>query len=431
MPQLVAGSSGVGKQCDSVEIGLDLPGGDLRRQCVDDVPFAPCTVASATECLQHCARRSRCFAYVYSTLKNTCHLKSASVAIFGKRINAYGVHLGRCIARMPTVRSTAVCLSGQPRGFGLAASSVRTNVLDPWDADAFLVAQLHHQSNRERSLYEFSQIQMGKAGLGPRLRMVVQRTDRETLGPDMYEQVLQRWSASKVPRGPNVGGSGGYKGWILQLLNREACLHTVLHAEVASGARYSIYARVRLDSVFFAPLPSSILEAASTSTVAVVPAGDAWGARGGGVCDRMLVGGYRAFEADARLWVTFRDNPGQIIVPGYVTETATRAHLSFHGVKVQTVPVAYCTVNQVGACRYPEHLSISLSVVGAELLQSHPWLCHCNETKWCNLLEPRTCDPSRDRFVQTEATKVSDPNFCKLSRACRATQQSSFSGLAI
>jgi len=135
--------------------------------------------------------------------------------------------------------------------------------------------------------------------------------------------------------------------------------------------RYRVYARLRLDSLFLAPLPRIMLEAAAAPMVAVVPAGDAWGVEGTlggvGVCDRMLVGGFHAFEADARMWLTFRDNPTfprRALPPGYVTETATRAHLSFHGIKLLVLPMAYCTIGKAGACRYPEHLSISVSVAG-------------------------------------------------------------------
>ena len=55
-----------------------------------------------------------------------------------------------------------------------------------------------------------------------------------------------------------------------------------------------MYARLRLDSLFLAPLPRIMLEAAAAPMVAVVPAGDAWGVEGTlggvGVCDRMLAG---------------------------------------------------------------------------------------------------------------------------------------------
>ena len=141
------------QQCNSAEAGVDLPGGDLRRQCSDSAPFMPCSALSVAECMQRCARRPRCFAYVYTALLGLCYLKDAPAAIFGTPVgipadtsNADTKHLGRCIRRTPTVRSTAVCMSGQPRGFGQTAPSIRTNVLEAWDADAFLVAQSSSKS---------------------------------------------------------------------------------------------------------------------------------------------------------------------------------------------------------------------------------------------------------------------------------------------
>ena len=419
----VSGVIDADQQCSSPEAGTEVTGGDLRRQCGAGAPFTPCSAPSTAECMRRCARRPRCFAYVYMRLPGLCYLKDAPTALFGTPISTDGGTLmGRCIKRMPTVSTTAVCLSGQPRGFGTTAPSMRTNVLEPWDADAFLVVQ----SSKSKPTHEVDE---GIAGLGPRLRVMVRRTGREILDPAMYRRVLETWSGSKVPRGPNVGGSAGYRGWVLQLLNREACLRTVLHAEVASGTCYRVYARLRLDSLFFLPLPRSMLEAAAAPMVAVVPTGDAWGVEetvgGIGVCDRMLVGGFHAFEADARMWVSFRDNPTfptRVLPPNYVMETATRKHLTFHGIKVLVLPVAYCTISKAGACRYPEHLSISVAIVGPELLRARPQLCHCNETRWCNLLEPRPCNASQDRFVQTDAMKATDPAFCTLVSACRAAQ---------
>jgi hypothetical protein len=377
--------------------------------------------------MQRCAVERRCHAYIYASTHGRCYLKSFEAALFGTPTVAdKAIQMGRCVKRTPEARETAVCLSGMPHSLWRTAPSVREHVLDAWDADAFLVAQLGGAEQRSTR----SDSRAAAAALGPRLRLAVHRTSRQLLDPELYGRVLE-WNGSRVRRGPNVGGSAGYKGWILQLLNRESCLRVVLHSEAASGVRYRVYARLRLDSLFLAPLPRSMLEA--SPNVAIVPAGDAWGQSPQGLCDRMLVGGFREFEADARLWVTFRDNPEGIIEPGYITESATRAHFLLHGINVRALPIAYCTINTEGACRYPEHLSISVSLLGPELLREHPELCLCNDTLWCNLLIPRPCSLTHTKwcnvqstwcsdthFVQTDATKLSDPAFCKLTNACRA-----------
>ena len=62
-----------------------------------------------------------------------------------------------------------------------------------------------------------------------------------------------------------------------QRLNHVVCLSLMRDAEATDGIDYTLYARIRLDSMFFAPLPPSVLESALVPWTAVVPAGDAWG----------------------------------------------------------------------------------------------------------------------------------------------------------
>ena len=62
-----------------------------------------------------------------------------------------------------------------------------------------------------------------------------------------------------------------------QRLNHVVCLSLMRDAEAKDGIPYTVYARIRLDSMFFAPLPASVLELALVPGAAVVPTGDAWG----------------------------------------------------------------------------------------------------------------------------------------------------------
>ena len=127
--------------------------------------------------------------------------------------------------------------------------------------------------------------------------------------------------------------------------------------------RYTLYARIRLDSMFFAPFPSSVLESALVPWTAVVPAGDAWGGDLNhlGVCDRMLIGRWEAFSTDVYGWKAFfRRNSSHLSGRNLVGETYQRAILEHAKVSIVRVKMAYATLSVYGKARYAEHLSNAL-----------------------------------------------------------------------
>ena len=92
-----------------------------------------------------------------------------------------------------------------------------------------------------------------------------------------------------------------------QLLGRKVCRDGVVAYEQARGRPYEVFARVRLDTQLFAPVPASFFANIGRAD-AVIPAGQAFGAPGvRSVNDRFLVGGAEAFRADAEVWKTVID----------------------------------------------------------------------------------------------------------------------------
>ena len=423
--------------CSTLE-DTDLPLHDLARSCRNGEPFSPCRAPSAATCKLRCARRPGCAAFVHVPAAGgdggLCYLKSIAVAYLGRRVEARGVTAGLCVApsnAAPVERSVAVCTVGQLRAAG-AIPSQRKHALEPWDADGFVVTQLADSRADAEAAAAATML------LGPRVRLAVHEPRATLYDPRLWTQVNSSGAAA-VRAGPGVGQSAGYAGWISQLLNREACLRLVLHAEIARGARYATYARLRLDTQLLGPLPMALLATASSrSDVVVVPNGDEWGGDDmeEGVCDRMAVGGAAAFRADARLWLTMRDNPGGVVPAGFVTEVVTRRHFAYHGISIVKLPVAYCTVSREGHCRYAEHLSSSLRLLGASALQRQlPSLCACDGLTSRGLpawgweagcrLAPANASGGSDgdlyciTLTQTRRAKQIDPGWCELAAACQ------------
>ena len=229
----------------------------------------------------------------------------------------------------------------------------------------------------------------------------------------------------------------GLANHMRQRLNHVVCLSLMRQAEAKNGIPYTVYARIRLDSMFFAPLPPSVLELALVPGAAVVPTGDAWG--GGphfGVCDRMLIGGWKAFAADVYGWLKpFKRNRSHLSGRGFVPETYQRAILEKANVTIFRVKIAYATVAVDGTARYGEHLSNALDLYGPGLLRDYPAVCPCNASAshdgfvWLRL--PRmtaSCaqgDASKRCIphVQTAAMQSADPGFCKLARLCKCCKK--------
>jgi len=205
-----------------------------------------------------------------------------------------------------------------------------------------------------------------------------------------------------------------------QRLNHVVCLSLMRDAEATDGIDYTLYARIRLDSMFFAPLPPSVLESALVPWTAVVPAGDAWGGNPNnlGVCDRTLIGRWKAFSTDVYGWKAFfRRNSSHLSGRSLVGETYQRAILEHAKVSIVRVKMAYATLSVDGKVRYAEHLLNALDVYGPELLRDYPAVCPCNA------LASTSCEGNVSKrcmnHIQTSAMKAADPGFCKLSRLCK------------
>ena len=205
-----------------------------------------------------------------------------------------------------------------------------------------------------------------------------------------------------------------------QRLNHVVCLSLMRDAEATDGFKYTLYARIRLDSMFFAPLPPSVLESALKRWTAVVPAGDAWGGDPNrpGVCDRMLIGRWKAFSTDVYGWKAFRGNRSHLSGRVLVGETYQRAILEHAKVSFVRVKMAYATLSVDGKVRYAEHLSNSLDVYGPGLLRDYPTVCPCEA-----LASTSSCEGNVSKrcihHIQTMAMTAADPGFCKLSRLCK------------
>ena len=406
-------SAGSQARCH-VEGSYDLPFHDLQHQCHSGSAFGVgCTAPSASACLHRCAKRwNECAAYVYDKQAGRCWLKSLSAAHAGSRRKSKHHVLGRCIADS-TLRDVAVCVVGQPRAVNFASDSIRRSILEPWDADAFFVSQLS-RADRAESI-------RSAALLGPRVRLAVHVQPDRMVDKSLFESVLHGAGANF-----SKGSIVLYDQWVMQLMTRYACWRLVRHTEAASDSRYATFARVRSDSMYFAPLP---LPASLQPDVVVVPAGDQWGHDGSGVSDRMVIGGRAAFEADATMWQSMRDNPTKFLQAGWIAEGVTRFHLEHRGLRVQQQQMAYCTVSRTGHCRLAEHLAISLALEGPGLLTRFPQASACGRTPvwgWDKCQLDRSRNGACITNFQTEPAKLSDPGFCKLAAAILRIRRPSF-----
>ena len=325
----------------------------------------------------------------------------------------------------------AVCVVGQPRSAARTARTIRRHVLNVLDADAFLVSQLKDSLKQSKQSLAIEQL------LGPRVRIAVHGTEQQLQPAGLVSKLVQGAAAQHVKW--TVADFGvkwaGLANNIRQRLNHVMCLSLMRHAEAADGIPYTLYARTRLDSMFFAPLPPSVLELALVPGAAVVPTGDAWGGGRGphwgrmgrrpgggprfGVCDRMLIGRWKAFAADVYGWLKpFKRSSSHLSGPTWCPETYQRAILEKANVTIFRVKLAYATVSVGGRARYGEHLSNALDICGPGLLRDYPAVCPCNASA------PTSCaqgDASKRciRHIQTAAMRAADPGFCMLARLCK------------
>jgi hypothetical protein len=90
----------------TTEPGVNLPGNDLRKQCVGGgAPYAPCEAGSAAECRDRCAARNRCNGYVHAapdaSAAGSCYLKGGELRAL-QPLRSAGFVSGWCV---PAARS--------------------------------------------------------------------------------------------------------------------------------------------------------------------------------------------------------------------------------------------------------------------------------------------------------------------------------------
>ena len=176
--------------------------------------------------------------------------------------------------------ATAVCVNGAWRSFDISAPSIRRHVPEPLDADAYAIIEAqaeHHTPTRREEL------------LGPRARQ------RCRVGPPagLYNRTIWH-SLETEARACRDRGHAQTQNQHLVKMQQDACFAMIERAPV----EYTVFARVRPDEEFFAPLPADMLRRFGANEAAM-PTGDRWD---GGVSDNLLVGGMAAFEVDATLW---------------------------------------------------------------------------------------------------------------------------------
>lgn len=204
-----------------------------------------------------------------------------------------------------------------------------------------------------------------------------------------------------------------------QLLTRKVCHDRVVAYEQARGRPYEVFARVRLDTQLFAPVPASFFANIGRAD-AVIPAGEAYGAPGGrSVNDRFLVGGAEAFRADAEVWKTVID-PAARGSAAWTLETLSAEHLVKRGISVRIEPLAYCLLSTDGVCRYPGELAGSLKLL-PRLLLGRP--ASAAAALCGDLGRGGTCDPTR-KVLQTNDWAREDPGWCQLAEACASAARS-------
>ena len=167
----------------------------------------------------------------------------------------------------------------------------------------------------------------------------------------------------------------GVNKWALkfayQLLQRYMCGRLVLHEEDSRGWRYDVYARVRLDTTFLAPLSCSLLDSIrdETSAAAFVPEGEDYG----GLSDRLLLGRRAAFLADSTEYTAFVDG-GARVAPNWAMEDVHAAHLHSQSMRVKRFPLAYCLAGRGRSCKYLNELNRSATILPS-LRLARPKVC--------------------------------------------------------
>ncbi len=311
---------------------------------------------------------------------------------------------------MPTDASTAVCLIGQPRTLPETADSLRNHLLDEWQADAYVVTLLDDSAPPISALLE------AFAMLGPRVRGMVAGNLEEVFGRANQRRILLNSKAhdrsvyvSAINRNLKVAG-------INQFLERARCFDLVRQAERKRGYPYEVYARVRLDTLLFQPIPINRLRRS-----AMIPAGERYapiGAKVPCVTDKMVIGDNHTFRADSTVWKAFLPGaPEDITFPGWLNECVQEKWLLSQGIALSPQPLAYCIWGRTG-CRFFGELRRSANLLPDLLATRGKVLCRA---LLATLRDHEKCSPLRSFFPPPDFdSSTEDKGMCDLVGKCRA-----------
>eukprot|EP00472_Partenskyella_glossopodia_P010075 CAMPEP_0197538368 /NCGR_PEP_ID=MMETSP1318-20131121/59607_1 /TAXON_ID=552666 /ORGANISM="Partenskyella glossopodia, Strain RCC365" /LENGTH=468 /DNA_ID=CAMNT_0043096763 /DNA_START=593 /DNA_END=1999 /DNA_ORIENTATION=- len=307
-------------------------------------------------------------------------------------------------------RHTAVCLTGQLRSIHLTAPSIRQHVLEHLDADGFLfgvtIGRVSPEQRADISV------------LGSRVRNVILGSQPGVFDQKSYNATIASISMRKSFYLFGNNSSRDINGWSVKLaammMTRWGCLSLIRKFEQIRGKPYTTYIRMRIDTLILEPMPQDFTSLAQDH-VAVIPMGEDWGAPHNlGINDRLLVGGTRAFEADASIWKSVASNK---LPDKWISETAHRDHLKTSGITVVRRPLKYCLLRKDGSCKYQSELLEAIIESQPDLIHQCPLLCGNIGKPW-----ERGCDEKHGWFGP-ESSRHKDPFRCKMKKVCEAGWQ--------
>lgn len=301
------------------------------------------------------------------------------------------------ISSVDSARHLAVCFRGGWRSFGRTAPVLHAYVLEPLDAAAFAVLEVDGDAHRRT--------EMANAMLGRGTVEVRVNTSDTLYGNSIAKHFFDSSAYERLGK-RHLGNPIAYRAMSLQ---RIECFRMM----TAPRRSFSIYACVRSDLMLFEPLPAKLLRRllSLNTSEAIVPSGDDWGPSDDpGLNDNLFFGGFDAMRADASQWreaQSLADSNSK-----WISEVVLRQAVARRGIVLYRVPVAYCKVDERGACRYFAQLAASIALIGTTLLQTFPESAHllCDSARG-----PCTSqNASLSLHVQTQSDYLSDPNWCQL-----------------
>lgn len=167
-----------------------------------------------------------------------------------------------------SLRSVAVCLVGQPRSVELTADAIHSNLLNHWEADAFIMAH----APDEAAAVAPSAAAVGSSGSSSWRARLVQLFGARAVAINVTRwngTDGQDWWARRV--GWHVHGHP-HEQWT----SRQDCVRTIRQHEMVRGSKYDVYLRMRLDTLLLQPVPTRYLDLlrAAEPCTALIPAGE-------------------------------------------------------------------------------------------------------------------------------------------------------------